>query len=321
MNPHMDYTTNGLTTQDTSSKKLAAEWQLTIDPDLRDLLPNNPERVKMLEAQIIEEGCRDPIVVWLETGVIVDGNTRHDICLRNGIPFSIVRMSFSCKSEAMQWAKDNQSNRRNMTKPELIEIATKIESVIREEAKARKVTSTGGKSPQLRKNFNEAEKGRSDDELGAMAGVSAITYRKGAHIIKNAPEPIKQAWKSETLSTDAAYQATKAAPEAQEQIIKGLEEGKKKPKNVVRDVLRNTTPQKKEEKQMQSAAVMEPAPAYNIDDLIGEILSNGDDYVRSLRTHIEMRLPMFKDDAARERVQSAIDTVIDNINKMKGEFV
>lgn len=299
-------------------KKMACEWQLTVDPDLRDLLifdgDNHEQRMKMLEAQIIEEGCRDPLVVWRETGIIVDGNTRYGICLRNNIPFAIVFMHFDSKSEAMQWAKDNQDNRRNMTTPQSIEATHKIEGQIRAEAKERQRTSTGGANPQLVPNLAEAEKGTSRDKLADMAGVGHTTYQKGTHILDNALEPIKQAWKSEALSTDAAYQATKLPEERQRKIIDEAERGEKPIKQIVNDAIRA----EKEEGFMQEAALaFSSGEAYNLDNLVEEVIENGEDCVDAIRVHIETRITQF--DSAGGRIADAIDKIINSFVELKKE--
>ena len=297
-------------------KKLASEWQLTVDPDLRDLLifpdDNHEQRVKMLEAQIIEEGCRDPIVVWKETGIIVDGNTRYDICLRNNIPFAVVFMHFDNKSHAMQWAKENQSNRRNMTTPQSIEVTHKIEAQIRADAKERMLA--GKKLYPVPNLAHGIENGKSRDKLADMAGVGHTTYQKGTHILDNAPEPIKQAWKSEALSTDAAYQATKLPEERQQQIIDEAERGEKPIKQIVNDAIKA----QREEGFMQEAALaFSSGEAYNLDNLVEEVIENGEDCVDAIRIHIETRITQF--DAAGGRIADAIDKIINSFVELKRE--
>ena len=296
-------------------KKMACEWQLTVDPDLRDLLifdgDNHEQRVKMLEAQIIEEGCRDPLVVWRETGIIVDGNTRHSICLQNNIPFAIVFMHFDSKSEAMQWAKENQANRRNMTTPQSIEVTHKIEGQIRAEAKERMLA---GKKQDPTPNLAGGGKGESRDKLADMAGVGHTTYQKGTHILDNAPEPIKQAWKSEALSTDAAYQATKLPEERQRKIIDEAERGEKPIKQIVNDAIKA----EREVGYMQEAAVaFSSGEAYNLDNLVEEVIENGEDCVDAIRTQIETRITLF--DSAGGRIADAIDKIINSFVELKRE--
>lgn len=299
-------------------KKMACEWQLTVDPDLRDLLifddDNHEQRVKMLEAQIIEEGCRDPLVVWRETGIIVDGNTRYDICVRNNIPFAVVFMHFDSKSDAMQWAKDNQSNRRNMTTPQSIEVMHKIEGQIRADAKERQLSTLKQNSNTDVPNLAQRSEGRSRDKLADMAGVGHTTYQKGTHILDNAPEPIKQAWKSEALSTDAAYQATKLPEERQRQIIDEAERGEKPIKQIVNDAIKA----EREVGYMQEAALaFSSGEAYNLDNLVEEVIENGEDCVDAIRIHIETRITQF--DAAGGRIADAIDKIINSFVELKRE--
>lgn len=309
------YTVAVSKSQATNVKKLAQEWQLTVDKDLHDLLvfPGDEQRIKMLEGQIVEEGCRDPLVVWRETNIIVDGNTRHDICLRNSIPFAVVFMHFDSKSEAMQWAKNNQNNRRNMTIPQSIEVQHKIENQVRADAMERMLS---GKKQDPVENFPQGVCGKSRDKLGAEAGVSGKTYEKGTYILDNAPEPIKQAWKSEALSTDAAYQATKLPEERQQQIIDEAERGEKPIKQIVNDAI---MAEKEGEKcDMQEAArAFSSGEAYNLDNLVDEVIENGEDCVDAIRVHIETRITLFSE--ASGRIAEAIDRIIKAFSDLKEE--
>lgn len=309
------YTVAASKSQATSVKKLAQEWQLTVDKDLHDLLvfPGDEQRIKMLEGQIVEEGCRDPLVVWRETNIIVDGNTRHDICMRNSIPFAVVFMHFESKSDAMQWAKDNQNNRRNMTTPQSIEVTHKIEGQIRAEAKERQIRKPAN---SVVPNLAQQNEGRSRDKLADMAGVGHTTYQKGTYILDNAPETIKEAWKSEALSTDAAYQATKLPEERQQQIIEEAERGEKPIKQIVNDAIRA---EKEGEKcDMQEAArAFSSGEAYNLDNLVDEVIENGEDCVDAIRVHIETRITLFSE--ASGRIAEAIDRIIKAFSDLKEE--
>lgn len=316
-NFHDNYKVIASKSQEIGLKKLAQEWQLTVDSDLHDLLvfSGDEQRIKMLEGQIIEEGCRDPLVVWRETNIIVDGNTRYDICMRNSIPFAVVFMHFDSKSEAMQWAKENQSNRRNMTIPQAIEIAHKIERQIRTEAKERQL-STLKQNATVVPNLAQRSEGRSRDKLADMAGVGHTTYQKGAHILDNATEVIKEAWKSEAISTDAAYQATKLPEEKQQQIIEESERGNKSIKQIVSNAIKA----EKEDGFMQEAALaFSSGEAYNLDNLVDEVIENGEDCVDAIRTHIETRIMQFSE--ASGRIADAIDQIIKAFSDLKVEVI
>lgn len=85
-----------------------------INPKFRSLIPPlAPEELAQLEANILADGCRDPLVTW--KGTLVDGHNRFDICTRHGLPFKTVTMEFTDDDAAMDWIDANQLGRRNLT--------------------------------------------------------------------------------------------------------------------------------------------------------------------------------------------------------------
>lgn len=88
--------------------------KLKIDEQFKNLIRplTNNERLQ-LEANILQDGCRDPLTIW--NGIIVDGHNRYEICSKNDIPFTTVEKQFSCREEAISWICANQLGRRNLT--------------------------------------------------------------------------------------------------------------------------------------------------------------------------------------------------------------
>lgn len=87
---------------------------LKIDEEFRNLIrPLYRQEYLQLEANILADGCRDPISVW--NGVIIDGHNRYEICTRHGIPFSVQEIEFECREAAIAWICANQLGRRNLT--------------------------------------------------------------------------------------------------------------------------------------------------------------------------------------------------------------
>ena len=89
-------------------------WTLKIDKGFQDLIrPLFKNEYLQLEANIMADGCREPISVWND--VIVDGHNRYKICTEHGIPFAVEEKTFSCREEAIAWICANQLGRRNLT--------------------------------------------------------------------------------------------------------------------------------------------------------------------------------------------------------------
>jgi hypothetical protein len=86
---------------------------IIIDPEFKALIPPlAPEELAQLEANILQDGCRDPLVTW--QGIIVDGHNRHAICTKHDLPFKTVEMEFADRDAAMDWMDANQLGRRNL---------------------------------------------------------------------------------------------------------------------------------------------------------------------------------------------------------------
>ena len=81
---------------------------------------------RTLEESIIAEGCRDPLVVWKEQNVLVDGHHRKAICDQHGIMYSVVYRSFSDIEDAKRWMDLNQLGRRNLSKEDRDEMIRRL---------------------------------------------------------------------------------------------------------------------------------------------------------------------------------------------------
>lgn len=88
--------------------------RLNIDPEYKNLIPAlSADEFRQLEENILQDGCRDPLVVW--DGTILDGHNRYRICTENGLDFETVEANVKTKDEALKWMIDNQLGRRNIT--------------------------------------------------------------------------------------------------------------------------------------------------------------------------------------------------------------
>lgn len=89
-------------------------YTLQIDQQFKNLIrPLKRKEYLQLEANILEDGCRDPLIIW--NGYIVDGHNRYEICTRHQIPFGIISKEFECREAVIAWICANQLGRRNIT--------------------------------------------------------------------------------------------------------------------------------------------------------------------------------------------------------------
>ena len=112
--------------------------KLKIDKEFKTLIPPlSPKEYEQLEANIITDGCREPIVIW--NGYIIDGHNRYEICKKHHIGYKVKEMSFESREEAVVWICTNQLGRRNIaeeTRKYLIGIQYETEKVINKKKNA-----------------------------------------------------------------------------------------------------------------------------------------------------------------------------------------
>lgn len=62
---------------------------ITIKKKFKSLIrPLSTDEYEQLEQNLLDEGCRDPLVVWGD--ILLDGHNRHAICTKHDIPFNTV---------------------------------------------------------------------------------------------------------------------------------------------------------------------------------------------------------------------------------------
>lgn len=175
---------------------------IKIDNDFKKCLPAlTPEEYANLEASILKEGVRDPIILWGD--YIVDGHNRYQICTDHNITeFPTTTMDFNSKDQALEWILQNQLGRRNLTDFQRNKIALQYEEVIAKRMKERQIATLkkGTDIPLRPKGPNgemeKAEKTTKRKELAKIAGTSEKSIRNTKTILeKGTPEQIERAEK------------------------------------------------------------------------------------------------------------------------------
>ena len=214
---------------------------ITIEPEFKSLIPPlTTEEYAGLEKSLLEEGCRDALVLWGD--ILIDGHNRYEICTKYHIPYETVQKNFASRDDVMLWMLNNQLARRNLNDFQRTEIVHKCEDAVKAKAKERQSCGQGG--VLLREKFPKANTGRANDELGKMAGTSGKTYEHAVTVLEKAPEPVVQATRKNEISINSAYQVTKLEPEEQHEIAKRIQhieeepEKTQTPKAIVQEVLK-----------------------------------------------------------------------------------
>lgn len=166
---------------------------LNINETFKTLIPPlSEEEYLQLEKNVIDEGCRDPIVIW--KGTIVDGHNRYEICQKNNITFQTKEKMFLSEDEAVEWIIRNQFGRRNLSKADRALLALELEETIKKKAKENQKQYFGnqhsGLSPKSAKVHKHID---TREEVAKIAGVAPDTVGKVKKIRdKGTPEQLER---------------------------------------------------------------------------------------------------------------------------------
>lgn len=155
---------------------------MRIDPEFRALIaPLAPEEREQLEANLVEHGCRDPLVVW--RGVLIDGHNRYEICERLKIKYRTVEVALPSREHVLLWIEENQLGRRNLTDDQRAEVADSAaerrEEIRRKEQLAAARAQRGKAKPSVADTVSATEaRDRSKDTRVAIAKAARVPQRK-----------------------------------------------------------------------------------------------------------------------------------------------
>ena len=130
------------------------------------ITPLSGEEKFTLKQSILEEGCRDPLILWNKGGtekILIDGHNRHSICTEFNIKYNTTELDFKNIEEVKDWMVDNQLGRRNLNPDQLSYYrGLKYDRLKKKKGGFDKVLSKGKEAPLtseiLAKEFNVSEK-------------------------------------------------------------------------------------------------------------------------------------------------------------------
>ncbi|MDR2325891.1 MAG: plasmid replication/partition related protein [Acidovorax sp.] len=89
--------------------------EIQVLPELKAYIdPLTPDEHEALERSILDEGCRDALVLW--GNILVDGHNRFGICQKHGLPFKTIQNErFKNMEDIHLWMIDQHLGRRSVS--------------------------------------------------------------------------------------------------------------------------------------------------------------------------------------------------------------
>lgn len=173
-----------------------------VDEEFKNLIPPlSPDEYKQLEDNILADGIRDPLVVWLVPNgqrILVDGHNRFEIAQRHELEFKTTDIRFENRSDAKAWIIQNQFGRRNLSNYDRSLLALKLKPMIA--ARAEERMRAGKADPD-----QKSGQGKTDRQLATIAGVSHDTIHKVEKIEAEGSDSLKRQVRSGEISINEAY--------------------------------------------------------------------------------------------------------------------
>lgn len=179
--------------------------------------PLQDDELAALEASIVAEGCRHPVIAWDD--ILIDGHNRYAICHKHGIAFTVESRTFADLDEAKLWMIDNQLARRNVSDYQRGVLALRKKGILAERAKQGQ-----GRRTDLLTNLSKGDAANTRKEIADIAGLSEGTIAKIEKIEAQAVPAVVAAARAKEISINAAAKiAALPADEQRELAAAGVE--------------------------------------------------------------------------------------------------
>jgi ParB family chromosome partitioning protein len=169
--------------------------EIKTDPELAGMFAVNPEILAAIIKSMRESGYdkSQPVVLWKEREVVVDGHTRLQAAAEAGISeIPVAEKEFASLADAKLYAYRRQAERRNLTPAEILAAAV-----------------------ELQPKDSRDGTGRASELLAKTLGVSPSTVKHAQTVAREAPPEIIDEVKMNNMTIDKAYRLTKGKPDRQ----------------------------------------------------------------------------------------------------------
>lgn len=271
---------------------------LLIDEEFKKLIPPlSKEEFKILEENILKDGCIDPICTWND--IIIDGHNRYKICKKHNVVFKIHEISFTQREEVKNWICSNQLGRRNIseeTKKYLIGKRYEMEKSLLKNSKGRNQYSEDKKlNEEIRKERNVNHKPLTAIKLGKEYQVSCRTVLGYATYAK----AIDTLEKDEPELTQKILSGEINIPQCQVVKISKLTP---KFKNKIRNYLKTSTNNKEKKVIQETKVTVKDMPEHDPDAEIMSLVFTVPSWIGS----INRVLSVFKENKATDKAKNKL---------------
>lgn len=172
---------------------------LVLDPEFQSLLPpgSDAERAELHANIVADQRFTDPLIVWLNHGIVVDGQTRFDIwqnelACSDDIQPEIVEKSFESRDHVKAWMIRHQAGRRNWNASQRAMMAAELATLPVGANQHGGKEGSGIPLPSAAKEMNvsvdsvkQARKVKADGSSSLNAAVTngSVSVNDAAHIV------------------------------------------------------------------------------------------------------------------------------------------
>jgi len=206
--------------------------ELVILPEIQKrLLPLRPEELAELERSVLEEGIRDPLVVWRRNGqlILVDGHHRYELAKKHGLSFQVVEREFRDLDEVLIWIDRNQLARRNLTDHQRSIIVGRLYKTTKQN---QILNLKQFQKDRVYKLYTRRGSAATARAIAEQIGVNELTVRRSAQFYEAyealqrvSPKAAEAVLRGEVK--DALTMLPKVPEEALEFVAKRIEEGER----------------------------------------------------------------------------------------------
>lgn len=242
---------------------------IRIDEGLRAYIdPLTEDEHAALERSLLDEGCRDALVLWGD--LLVDGHNRYALCVKHNIPFQTIQNPrFTSIEDVHLWMIENHLGRRSVSDFQRGVLALRKKEILLartppddgsppwdEDAPA--AEGAAPREPAVNTTWKPAVPSR--QALARAARISSNTLNQIEKIQKAAAPELVRAVKEGAISINAAAAVSSLPAERQAAAVAG---GKKELQQAAREVRQAKAPPPRE--------ALPEVPIENLQDLPAEI--------------------------------------------------